>query len=62
MRQISVREMQNILKENGYEYVRQKGSHQVWKNEENTISIPVVQLKSVIANRILKENNFRIKS
>ena len=56
MRQISVREMEKILKENGYEKVRTRGSHTVWKSGDRRITLPVVTLKSVVANRLIKEN------
>jgi len=57
MKQISVRQMQSMLKTNGYELSRQNGSHQIWSNGQNIISVPVVSLKSIIANRLIKENN-----
>ena len=53
--------MQNILKNNGYSTVRQCGSHQVWSNGDITISIPVVKLRAVVANRLIKENNLRLR-
>lgn len=60
IRQISVREMQIILKDNNYTLIRQSGSHRIWSNGEITISIPSIKLKSVVANRIIKENHLRI--
>lgn len=60
IRQISVREMQTILKSNNYSLIRQCGSHRVWSNGKVTISIPSVKLKAVVANRIIKENHLRI--
>lgn len=53
--------MENILKDNGYEQVRQTGSHRVWNNGDTTISVPSVSLKAVVANRIIKENNLRVR-
>lgn len=55
MRQITVKEMQNILKSEGYMALRQKGSHQIWSNGKSTISLPTVELKCVVANRLVKE-------
>lgn len=60
IRQISVREMQAILKDNNYTLIRQCGSHRVWSNGKVSISVPSVKLKSVVANRIIKENHLRI--
>ena len=57
MRQINLREMQKILKNNGYSPVRTRGSHTIWDNGTNIISIPVVTFKSIIANRLIKENS-----
>lgn len=59
MRQFSVREMQRLLIDNGYEKVRQKSSHQVWKKGGDTITLPVAQLKSVIALRLIKEHQLQ---
>lgn len=58
MRQISVRQMENILKNNGFKLIRQSSSHRILSNGEKTISVPCVVLRSVIANRIIKENKF----
>lgn len=55
MRQVTVKEMQGKLKDAGYYLSRQKGSHQIWTNGSKTISVPVVQLKGVVANRLIKE-------
>lgn len=55
MRQVTVKEMQSILKDKGYSCLRQRGSHQVWSNGNKTISVPVVELKGVVANRLIKE-------
>lgn len=60
MKQISIRDMEKILDRNGYRRVRTNGSHSIWKTSTNTISLPVVQLKSVVANRIIKENHLTL--
>ena len=60
IKQISVRKMQIILKDNNYTLIRQSGSHKIWSNGEVTISIPSVKLKPVVANRIIKENHLQI--
>ena len=48
--------MEKILKLNGFVFVRQNGSHKIWSRGSETISVPSVTLKGVIANRIIKEN------
>ena len=60
MRQFSVREMQRLLVDNGYTKVRQRSSHQVWKKDGDTVTLPVVQLKSVVALRLIKEHRLQI--
>ena len=60
MREVTLKDMQTILKKNGYVCVRQKGSHQIWENKSNTISLPAVRLKRIVANRLIKENQLII--
>lgn len=59
MRQVSVREMQRLLIDNGYTKVRQRSSHQVWKKDGDTVTLPVAQLKSVVALRLIKEHQLQ---
>lgn len=60
MRQVSVREMQRLLLNNGYTKVRQKSSHQIWKRGDgDTVTLPVAQLKSVVALRLIKEHQLQ---
>lgn len=49
--------MEKILKVNGFSFDRQNGSHKIWTKENQTISVPSVTLKCVVANRIIKENH-----
>lgn len=49
--------MEKILKLNGFLFDRQNGSHKIWTKGSRTISVPSVTLKSVVANRIIKENS-----
>ena len=59
MREITLKDMQTILKKNGYVCVRQKGSHQIWKRGEKIISVPAVRLNCMMAQRLIKENELR---
>lgn len=51
-----------ILKNNGYTLSRTKGSHNIFKKENNTISIPIHKGKDLhkgMVNRLIKENNLQ---
>ncbi len=46
-----------ILKNNGYTFVRQKGSHRTYQNKDgNTITVNLKQINKMVAKRIIKEN------
>ena len=55
MKQTTKKELLNCLKENGYTKVRSKGSHAIYSNGLHTISVPIVTLKAVVANRLMKD-------
>ncbi len=57
IRQINIRDMEKILKSNGFSFDRQNGSHKIWVKGSRIISVPSVTLKCVVANRIIKENH-----
>lgn len=59
MKQYSVREMQSILKQNGFTKVRQRSSHQIWQRNGDTLSLPVADLRSVICHRLIKQYQLR---
>ena len=50
------REFAQLLNENGYEFVRCRGSHFVYKRENATIVVPK-NLNSMIGRRLIKEHN-----
>ena len=57
MRQYTLREFIKIVEFNGFYYGRYKGDHAIYVNDKGRhISIPK-NLKSVIARRLIKENN-----
>ena len=57
MRQYTLREFIKIVEFNGFYYNRCKGDHAIYVNDKGRhISIPQ-NLKSVIARRLIKENN-----
>ena len=58
MKQYTIKQFKKILRDNGYSYDRTKGDHEIYiKDNKNPISIPVVRMKSVVALRLIKENN-----
>ena len=60
MRQYTQREFIKIGEWNGFHYSRYKGSHAIYVNDEGRyISIPH-NLESVIARRLIKENNLDV--
>ena len=60
MRQYTLREFIKIVEFNGFYYNRCKGDHAIYVNDkERHISIPK-NLESVIARRLIKENNLII--
>ena len=59
MRQFKTREFRRILKDNGYTEIRMKGDHATFKKNGDTITINVVNLKPIVANRLIKEHNLK---
>ena len=57
MKSYSVLEFERILKRNRWVYQRQKGSHKIYKkeNEAKVAAIPCVKLSKMISNRLIKE-------
>ena len=58
-RKYTFRDMEKILKKNGYSHVRSKGSHKIYSNGKRTISVNV-DLNKVVALRLIKENKLNI--
>lgn len=52
---VSVRDLQGLLRTGGYQLLRQKGSHQIWSDGKQTAILPVATLKPVIAQKIIKQ-------
>ena len=60
MRQSTSREFIKIVKFNGFYYNRHNGDHAIYVNDKGKhISIPK-NLESVIAFRLIKENNLEV--
>lgn len=57
MKQYTRREFVKLVRQNGFEYVRSKGGHDIYYNKEGRhITIPQT-LVDVIVRRLIKENN-----
>ena len=52
----SKREFERLLSNNGYEFVRCKGSHFIYKKANETVAVPK-NLNSMIGRRLIKEHN-----
>lgn len=60
MKQYTHREFVKIVKTNGFHYDRHSGDHAIYLNDKGRhISIPA-KLESVIARRLIKENNLEL--
>lgn len=57
MKGYTVREFQKTLKAKGYCFVRQSGSHKIWSNGKQTISVPMhkKEINGCLAQRLEKE-------
>lgn len=55
MKQYSAREFIKIMRKNGFEYNRTKGSHQIYCRDGITVPIPI-HLNQMIARRLIKEH------
>lgn len=56
MKQYSSKDMQRILRGNGYTLIRITGGHQIWGKNERKIAVTVSHLNPCVAKRIIKEN------
>lgn len=56
----SARDFKRVLKKNGYKKIRQTGSHEIYKKDNRTISVPGIKLNRMIARRLIKENNLEV--
>lgn len=53
------REFVQLLNDNGYKFVRCKGSHFIYKKDGMTVSVPK-KLNSMIGRRLIKECNLAL--
>ena len=53
---VDAKEMKKILRANGYDYIRCKGSHFIYSNGKNTIAVNK-DLNCMVARRLIKQSN-----
>ncbi len=58
---ISSREFQRILKDNGFVYDHQTGDHRIWYRGNEHISVPYIRINPLIAQRLVKEYKLKVR-
>lgn len=58
---VDAREMKKILRNNGYEYLRCKGSHFIYSNGTYTIAVNK-DLNAMVAKRLIKQYHLQVAS
>ncbi len=56
---IDAREMKKILRDNGYEYLRCKGSHFMYSNGRYTVAVNK-DLNAMVAKRLIKQYHLQV--
>ena len=56
---IKFREVEKILKANGFKRARTSGDHVIFKKGERHISIPCHKVNGIVLQRLFKENNIK---
>ena len=55
------REFQRILKDNGFLYHHQTGDHRIWYRGSEHVSVPMVKINPLIAQRLIKEHSLEVR-
>lgn len=55
----SVREFRRLLLSNGFEYVRQSGSHMIYRRENETLSMPSHKPSQTCLYDLIKQYNLK---
>ena len=58
MKTYTAREFKKLLSRNGYKSLRWNGSHEIFSNGENIISINI-RPNRMVCERLIKENNLK---
>lgn len=55
------RDIQRILKNNGWVFHHQKGSHMIYKNDKGEhLTIAICKCNKMIMQRLIKEHNLKV--
>ena len=58
MKTYTTKEFKKILRLNGYDEIRTKGGHTIYKKGDKTISVNL-KLNRMVCRRLIKENDLR---
>jgi len=65
MQNYDLKDFRKILRNNGYERKRQRGSHEIWRNEEkkDTVAITnkITGVNACIGRKLIKEHGLVIE-
>ncbi len=61
MRQWKARDFRKLLRDNGFQLQRCKGSHEIYKDIKGNEIVIKEKLNPTIALRLIKENNLEVK-
>lgn len=53
------REMKRLMRNNGFEFVRQKGDHEIWKRDGKETIVLNPNINKMVAFRLIKEHNLK---
>ena len=59
MKQWTTKDLMRILKNNNFVFVRQNGSHRIYKDNTGKEIVVKNKMKSVIIQRLIKENELK---
>lgn len=55
----SVREFQRLLRDNGFEFVRQKNGHRIYRRGNETLSLPTHSAAQTTLHDLIKQYNLK---
>lgn len=58
MKQYTSKEFKYLLRRNGYEKMRTKGSHSIYKKGDKTVAVNL-KLNPMVCRRLIKENDLQ---
>lgn len=61
MKQWNAKDFRKLLRDNGFQFQRQKGSHEIYKDDKGNEVVIKSKLNPTIALRLIKENKLEVK-